>query len=96
MAPATFAADPGNPPMSNPRLALLAALTTLTAAPLAACDKDHQSGAMQKATGHVESAIGELTGNDKLKREGKKDAVVGGVKSALGDVKDTVKDAAKR
>lgn len=80
--------------MSNTRPALIAVLA-LTAAGLAACDKDHQSGTMQKTAGHVESTVGDLTGSDKLKHEGKKDEVIGGVKSALGDVKDTVKDAAK-
>ena len=63
---------------------------------LAACDRDNQSGAMQKTQGHIESAVGDITGNDKLKRDGKKDEVVGGVKSVVGDVKDTVKDAVKK
>jgi uncharacterized protein YjbJ (UPF0337 family) len=81
--------------MSNTRLALLVALT-LPLATLAACDRDNQSGAVQKATGHVESAVGDITGNNKLKRDGKKDEVVGGLKSVVGDVKDTVKDAAKK
>lgn len=80
--------------MSNTRPALVAALS-LTAVALGTCDKGHQSGAMQKTTGHVESAVGDFTGSDKLQREGKKDEVVGGVKSVAGDVKDTVKDAVK-
>jgi uncharacterized protein YjbJ (UPF0337 family) len=50
---------------------------------------------MQKTTGHIESAVGDFTGSDKLKHDGKKDEVVGGVKSVAGDVKDTVKDAVK-
>lgn len=81
--------------MSNTRLALLVALA-LPAVTLAACDRHNQSGAIQKATGHVESAVGDITGNDKLKRDGKKDEVVGGLKTVVGDVKDTVKDAAKK
>jgi uncharacterized protein YjbJ (UPF0337 family) len=80
--------------MNNIRLTAISVLL-LTATSLVACDRDNQSGAMQKATGHIESAAGELTGNDKLKREGRKDEVVGGVKSVAGDVKDTVKDATK-
>ena len=80
--------------MPTIRLALVAALS-LTASALCACDRSHESGAMQKATGHIESAVGDLTGSEKLKREGKKDEVVGGVKSVAGDVKDTVKDAVK-
>ena len=81
--------------MPTLRLALIAALT-LAGASLTACDRSHESGATQKAIGHVESAAGDLTGNDKLKGQGKHDEVVGGMKSAVGDVKDTVKDAVKK
>jgi uncharacterized protein YjbJ (UPF0337 family) len=80
--------------MWTTRLALLAALT-LMGAPLAACDRSQESSATQKTIGHVESAAGDLTGSEKLKHAGKHDEVVGGVKSVVGDVKDTVKDAAK-
>jgi len=58
---------------------------------LAACDDS--SGHSQKAVGHIESGVGAITGDAKLKREGKKDEVVGGVKSAVGDLKGAVKDA---
>ncbi|MGZ3275609.1 MAG: CsbD family protein [Caulobacteraceae bacterium] len=64
-----------------------------TALTLCACDGGSGSG--QKTAGHVESAVGSLTGDAKLKREGKKDEVVGGVKSAVGDLKDAAKDASK-
>ena len=81
--------------MLNYRTALIAALA-LGATGLTACDRSHESGASQKAIGHLESAAGDLTGSDKLKQAGKHDEVVGGVKSAVGDVKDTVKDAIKK
>lgn len=81
--------------MPTHRFALIAALA-LAAAGLTGCDRSHESGASQKAIGHVESAAGDLTGSDKLKEQGKHDEVVGGVKSAVGDVKDTVKDAVKK
>jgi uncharacterized protein YjbJ (UPF0337 family) len=81
--------------MTSTSLALAATLV-LAAATISACDRSHESGDAQKAIGHVESAAGDLTGSEKLKREGKHDEVVGGVKSVLGDVKDTVKDAAKK
>ena len=81
--------------MTSTRLALVAALA-LTAGSLAACNRDHESGATQKTIGHVESAAGDLTGSDKLKRDGKHDEVVGGVKSVVGDMKDTVKDVVKK
>ncbi|CAN5206342.1 hypothetical protein BH10PSE3_BH10PSE3_01890 [soil metagenome] len=58
---------------------------------LAACDKD--SGHAQKTTGKIESGVGSITGDKELKREGKKDEVVGGVKSAASDLKGAVKDA---
>lgn len=69
--------------------AILAGVAVLATA----CDDG--SGHAQKTTGHVESAVGSLTGDAKLKREGKKDEVIGGVKSAAGDIKDAAKDAAK-
>lgn len=62
---------------------------------LCGCDGHSDSGSGQKAAGHVESAAGSLTGDDHLKREGKKDEVVGGVKGAAHDVKDAVHDATK-
>ncbi len=58
---------------------------------LVACDRGDGGG--QKTKGQLESAAGSFTGNDKLKREGKKDEVVGGVKDTVGDVKKTVHDA---
>jgi len=84
--------------MPNSRPAALAALVLALAlaATVSACDRSHESGATQKAIGHVESAAGDLTGSDKLKHAGKHDEVVGGFKSVAGDLKDTVKDAAKK
>ena len=73
----------------------LTAVLILSATTLAGCSKGHDSGAVQKATGRFESAVGDLTGSEKLKRDGKKDEVIGGVKSVVGDVKDTVHDAVK-
>ena len=58
---------------------------------LAACNKD--SGHEQKTAGKIESGLGSVTGDKKLKREGKKDEVVGGVKSAGSDLKGALKDA---
>jgi uncharacterized protein YjbJ (UPF0337 family) len=70
-----------------------AALAFCLATPaLTACDKD--SGHGQKAAGHVESAVGSITGDEKLRHEGKKDEIVGGVKSAATDLKNAAKDAA--
>jgi uncharacterized protein YjbJ (UPF0337 family) len=68
-------------------VAILAVATLV----LSACDKD--SGHAQKTAGKIESGVGSVTGDKDLKREGKKDQVVGGVKSAAGDLKSAVKDA---
>jgi uncharacterized protein YjbJ (UPF0337 family) len=85
------------PSLRPSRLAAFALASAIFAGTgLTACDRSHESGATQKAIGHVESAAGDLTGNDKLKSQGKHDEVVGGVKSAVGDLKDSVKDAAKK
>lgn len=81
--------------MPTLRLALITVLA-LASAGLTACDRSHESGATQKAIGHVETAAGGMTGSDQLKSQGKHDEVVGGMKSAVGDVKDTVKDAVKK
>jgi uncharacterized protein YjbJ (UPF0337 family) len=67
----------------------------LFASTLAACGKHSSDGSTQQATGHIEAAAGDLTGSSKLKHEGKKDEVEGGVKNVVGDVKDTVHDATK-
>jgi uncharacterized protein YjbJ (UPF0337 family) len=75
-------------------LTLTAALVVAAAA-LGACARHDDNGSIQKATGHIESAAGDLTGSAKLKHDGKKDEIEGGVKSVVGDVKDTIHDATK-
>ena len=42
--------------------------------------------------GRVKQAAGDLTGNDRLKREGAADKAAGKVKDAVDKVKDKVKD----
>jgi uncharacterized protein YjbJ (UPF0337 family) len=74
---------------------ILSAALIAAAATLGACSQGDDHGSVQKATGHIESAAGDLTGSDKLKHEGKKDEFQGGVKSVVGDVKDTIHDATK-
>ena len=72
---------------------LLAALATVMAFGVSACDRGEGDG--QKAKGQLESAAGSVTGDAHLKREGKKDEVVGGVKNTIGDLKSAVHDATK-
>ena len=46
--------------------------------------------------GRIKEAAGALTGNDKLREEGKTDQVVGKAKQAVQKAADTVKDAVKK
>jgi uncharacterized protein YjbJ (UPF0337 family) len=70
-------------------LALLGASTLLTA-----CG-DKSDGSAQRTKGDIKEAVGDVTGNERLQREGEKDQVVGGVKETVEDVKDAVKDDPK-
>ena len=81
---------------ANRQETILRALTLvfaggLTLIAVSGCDKN--TGASQKTAGRIESGVGSITGDNHLKREGKKDEVVGGVKSAIGDLKGAAKDA---
>jgi len=58
-------------------------------------DKDRIEGAMDKAKGSVKKAIGDITGDEKLKAEGEMDKAKGSVKSTVGGVKDAIRDASK-
>ena len=46
--------------------------------------------------GRIKEAAGALTGNDKLRAEGKTDQVVGKTKQAVRKAADTVKKAVKK
>lgn len=50
------------------------------------------SGTADKASGRIKQAAGDLTDNDDLKREGKKDEASGKVKDAVDSVKDKADD----
>jgi uncharacterized protein YjbJ (UPF0337 family) len=58
-------------------------------------DKDRIAGAAKKVTGSIEETIGKVTGDAKLEAEGKADKAAGKVQNAIGDIKDTVRDALK-
>lgn len=58
-------------------------------------DKDRIEGAMDKAKGSVKKAIGDITGDEKLKAEGEMDKAKGSAKSTVGGVKDAIRDASK-
>jgi len=56
-------------------------------------NKNERDGKIDQATGRVKQAVGDLTGDDKLKAEGQVDEAVGKVKSAVGGVQQVVKKA---
>ena len=54
-------------------------------------DKDRIKGSAEKAKGKVKELAGKLTGDSKLKSEGKADQLKGKVQSAVGGVKDALR-----
>ena len=54
------------------------------------------SGKTDVVKGRIKEAAGALTGNDKLRAEGKTDQVVGKTKQAIQKTADTVKKAVKK
>ena len=54
------------------------------------------SGKTDVVKGRIKEAAGALTGNDKLRAEGKTDQVVGKTKQAVRKAADTVKKAVKK
>ncbi len=56
-------------------------------------DENRVSGAFDQAKGGVKEGVGKLIGDQKLEAEGKADKVTGKAESAVGGVKDSVRDA---
>ena len=53
-------------------------------------------GKTDEVKGRIKEAAGALTGNDKLREEGKTDQAVGKTKQAVQKAADTVKKAVKK
>jgi uncharacterized protein YjbJ (UPF0337 family) len=53
-------------------------------------NKNERDGKIDQAKGKVKQAVGDLTGNDKLKAEGKIDETVGDAKTAVGGAQKKV------
>ena len=53
-------------------------------------------GKTDEVKGRIKEAAGTLTGNDKLREEGKTDQAVGKAKQAVQKAADTVKKAVKK
>ena len=54
-------------------------------------DKDRVKGAAKQAKGSLKEMAGKVTGDAKLKSEGKADKVAGKVQNAVGGVKDKLR-----
>jgi len=49
-------------------------------------------GSARQAKGHIKEAAGKVTGDAKLKAEGKTDKIAGKVQNAAGGVEDSLRD----
>ena len=54
-------------------------------------DKDRIKGSAAQAKGKVKEAAGKLTGDTKLKQEGKSDQVKGKAQNTVGGIKDSLR-----
>ena len=55
-------------------------------------DQDRIEGAAKNIGGKIKEGVGNVTGDEKLKAEGKADQVAGKVQNPLGGIKDAVND----
>ena len=56
-------------------------------------DRDRVEGAAKNIGGKIKEAAGKVTGDEKLKREGQADQVVGKVQNTVGGLKDKVRES---
>lgn len=59
-------------------------------------DEDRAKGSAQNIKGKVKEAAGKLTGDSKLKSEGKADQAAGKVRNAVGGVKDSLREGDRK
>ncbi|MBX9574865.1 MAG: CsbD family protein [Caulobacteraceae bacterium] len=55
-------------------------------------DHDRIEGAAKQAGGNIKEAVGKMTGDEKLKAEGRADQVEGKVQNTVGGMKDSLRD----
>jgi uncharacterized protein YjbJ (UPF0337 family) len=55
-------------------------------------DNDRIAGSARQAKGAVKVAAGKLTGDAKLKNEGRADKIAGKAQNAVGGIKDALRD----
>jgi len=53
--------------------------------------KDKAKGLANEAVGNIKQGVGKVTGNDKLRAEGKAQELKGEAQQKVGEVKDAVK-----
>jgi uncharacterized protein YjbJ (UPF0337 family) len=53
-------------------------------------NKNERNGNLEQVKGRVKQAVGDLTGNDKLRADGKVDETVGQAKTAIGKAQKKV------
>lgn len=58
-------------------------------------DKDRVQGAVNQTKGRLKEAVGNLTGDEKLRAEGKADKAKGKIQSAMGGLKDALRGLRK-
>jgi uncharacterized protein YjbJ (UPF0337 family) len=58
-------------------------------------DREHIKGTTERVKGAAEEAVGKLTGDEKLRAEGKLDKAKGAAHKVVGDVKDVVHRGSK-
>lgn len=56
-------------------------------------DQDRIDGAAKNMSGNIKEAAGKVTGDEKLKAEGRAEQVEGKVQNAVGGMKDAVRDS---
>ena len=56
-------------------------------------DEDRLKGVGKQVTGSIKEAVGKVTGDTKTQAEGAAEKRAGKAQNALGDTKDTVRDA---
>ncbi|HYZ31157.1 MAG TPA: CsbD family protein [Crenalkalicoccus sp.] len=56
-------------------------------------DKDRVEGAGKQVKGTVKEGVGSVTGDEKMKAEGKADKAAGKIQNTVGGVKDSARDA---
>ena len=57
-------------------------------------NEQQNEGKLEQARGNIKEGVGDLTGNDQMKREGQYDQAKGDLREGVGDVREGVDKAA--